>query len=371
MSRPISYLLYICIFAISIFGSRLYQRAAQGGASRQTRLLYALVVVVPVIAFQGLRYNVGTDYFSYADLSEGFGLGNATYISWYDNEPLYLLLSKFSYLASGGSKHFVFLVDAILMNILLFFAIRYFGNVASMPVMYFMYYFLCFPYFLNAERQGLAVVIVWLSFQFVLERRPVRFALCILIATLVHNTAVIGIILYPAYVVFARRGVRLLKVFAMACSLLVPILFGVAIGFMSSHVPIFAKYTKFLNQVGDTKVNVNWLYMAVMAAFLLLFFKTLCKSGVNRWWLMFLLAWQLSCYLLNYYIEYGFRMSYYFVFGLMYCYAFVTRHLRIRENAAIAHAFLMGAMFFHFTYKFYIQGNCEIFPYQTIFFGGT
>lgn len=364
-----SYILYISVFAISIFGSWLYGKQDIEKVLPHQKFLYFLVIAGPIILLQGLRYDVGTDYQSYAGLSESFGRADATEIGWYENEPLFLLFSRLAYLLSGGNKYFFFLADAVVMNTLLFFAFTYFKRyeeTMSLPILYFMYYFLCFPYFLNVERQGVATIIIWFSLRYVFERKPARFTLCILIAMLVHNTAIVGLLLYPAYLLFSNKSRSPLRYVAIVGSLFVPILFGIGLDFLSRNVPIFAQYAKFINEVADTRINVNWLFAVVMAIVLILSIKSLQQSKINCWYLIFLLTWVLSMYLLNYYIEWGFRMSFYFEIGLIYAYAILAANVRKRENKILLNAFLICMMAFHFTYKFYIQGNAEIFPYQTV-----
>ena len=363
-----SYFLYIWVFLISIMGSRYYCRSCKKGKlSSNKKTFFFLVITVPVILIQGFRYNVGTDYFSYVSLSEGFAHGNTEYVGWYINEPLFILVSKYAYLLGGNNKYFFFLVDAILMNTLLFFVFDYMKEEVSMPAIYFMYYTFCFPYFLNVERQGLAVIIVWFSIRYIVEKKPLKYIICIAVAFLFHNTAIIGLILYPAYYLLTLKKDRVTKLVLIIARSLIPILFGLSLAFLSRYIPVFSKYTKFINKSYDISTNVNWLYTIVMLLVLVPFIRIFRKKQVNIWWLVFLWLWQLSSYLLNIYIEWGFRMAFYFEIGIMFSYAFMIRQIKYRTNKIAFSCILLTFCLFHFTYKFYIRGNGEIFPYQMLF----
>ena len=316
-----------------------------------------------------MRYNVGTDYQSYAELSEGFALGDAECISRFEKEPLFILFSKTAYLV-GQSRYFFFLADAVVMNTILFLAFDYYRKEVSLPLLYLLYYSWCFGYFLNIERQGLAVIILWFSIRYVKERKPIRFLLCICLAFLFHNTSVVGLILYPAYWFLSKKDTRVMKFLLITISFFVPALFGVSIAFLQNYVPIFSKYVSYLTQVLQIKIEANWVlnwtYMVCVSIVLVPFLRMLRQSEVGMEWLLFLCFWQLSSYLLSAYISSGYRMAFYFEIGIMLCYAYIVPRLKSRFNRVALNSFILGACLFHFTYKFYIRGKAEIFPYQTV-----
>lgn len=369
MSGILSYALYFVTFATSICSSMVYEKKDTSRMPFRRKLLYFLAIASPVILLQGLRYDVGTDYFSYAGLSEGLAKGNREYISWYLSEPLFMIYSILSYNIGGGNKYFFFMADAVLMNALLFSIfnqIKEYESSISMPAMYFIYYSICFPYFLNAERQGIAVLIVWFAMRYMVDRKPLKFMLCIIVAVMFHNTAIIGLMLYPAYIIFKDKKWIGVSYLIIVVSLLMPVLFGLSINLLSKYVPVFHKYAKFINETGDTRVNVNWLFALAMVFVVCLFINIVRKSRLDYRFLFFMLSWMLSCFLLNYYIEYGFRMSYYFEVALIYGLATIIGKIRRNENKVILNALLICSMLFYFTYKFYVQGNSEIFPYKSI-----
>ena len=131
----------------------------------------------------------------------------------------------------------------------------------------------------------------------------------------------------------------------------------------------------FVNKIQGVRLSVakihrhvfeNPGYMAFMIMILFFFINMIKTSRVDHFWILFLWIAQLISYLLNNYIEWGFRMSFYFEFGMMFAYSFVYERIKSRINKIALLAFLMATLLFYFTYKFYIQGNGETFPYQFI-----
>ena len=353
-------------FALSLGFCALYKKRCnqKRRITAKEKAIYAILIMAPIVLIQGFRYDVGTDYLSYEDLSIGFGNGNKIYYSWYLNEPLFVLLSYASYHIAGNG-HLFFLLDAIIMNCLLFKTFDYYKKNVSITILYAFYYFLCFPYFLNTERQGLASIIVWYSSIYAEQRKFRKFFLCIVVATLFHNTAIIGIVFY-AFNFFERwRSRKYIKRLMIGVAFCVPIIFGFSLDFLSKYVPIFRKYTRYLNDELADGQNVNHLYMLLLGLALLSAWRILKRSN-NYQWLIFLYGWQLSSYLLNNYLEWGFRLSYYFEIGIMYGYAYVIPRIGKRVNRMLLNTFATVMLVFYFTYKFLIQGNSEIFPYTFI-----
>lgn len=367
-----SYILYIVVFLISILGSWQYDVKKMKIISLKTKILYCVLIALPIVILQGFRYDVGTDYFSYLSLYKGFNEGNKIYLGWYRTEPLFIILCRISWFILHGNSVGLFAVDAILMNVILFFTFDYYKNDINLPLMYFFYYMLCFPYFLNAERQGLATIIVWYATKYVHEKKTIKFLCCILIATLFHNTAIIGFSFYLIYFLRGKYGKYLKRVFVfliVTFPFLVNFYIKEGVDFISENIQIFKKYAKFLKKDMYSTVdatNVNFLFMALMMIVLLIFIRILKGSKIDIYGILFLCFAQLLSYLLNSFIDWGFRISFYFEFGLMYGYSSVYNNLKNRINRAAVLTFVIFILLFYFTYKFYIQGNCEIFPYQFV-----
>ena len=131
-------------------------------------------------------------------------------------------------------------------------------------------------------------------------------------------------------------------------------------------IQIFNKYMRYLGDGSVETANLNFLFSFAMGLCLVLvYFKQLKNvREFTRW--VFMYELQMLSFLLTGYIAWLFRMAYYFYFGLVFAFAAIEKMLKKPLNKLILFGIAVVFSLFHFTYKFYIQGNCEIFPYQFV-----
>lgn len=67
----------------------------------------------------------------------------------------------------------------------------------------------CFLMPFSGLRQGIAIGIVTLSFRYIQQRKPIKFAIVILIASLFHSSALIALITYPLYHLKLKPKIRI------------------------------------------------------------------------------------------------------------------------------------------------------------------
>ncbi len=68
------------------------------------------------------------------------------------------------------------------------------------------YLLLLYPISLNIMKQSIAIALCFLSLVFVAKRRPLVFALTVIIAFLFHETAIFFLCVYPLFVLFLKSG---------------------------------------------------------------------------------------------------------------------------------------------------------------------
>ncbi len=363
MNNMASYVFYFAMFFSSLVWVNQYEKLSIINVI--DKIKYWMLITFPIVFMQGFRYDVGTDYMSYVRLVRGFANDNSLFISWYSNEPLFMLIAKLSYWLLEQEFMF-FLIEAILMNLVFFVVADKYREEVSMVRLYIVYYLICVPYFLNAERQGLAVVIVWLSTKYAKEKKFLKFLMCIVMATLIHNTAIVGIAIYLLNILRGDNK-KFLRYFCVVFSLGVPMILGRAFPVLASKIGVLGKYAKFINEENVEQVpNVNFIFWLVIVVILICF---LYKSNIDvllRTTIIILSCLQLSAYLLNNYINYGFRISFYYQISTMYAYAYTVPKIKPKSMKLLFEFMFIGLYIFYFTYKFLIQGNSAIFPFQFI-----
>ena len=147
-----------------------------------------IIVIIASFTFVfGCRYGVGVDYFHYLNAYE------------YDTgERFEFLFKAISDFLRNNSLHYAvyFSVWAFLQITLLSYAFRNYRFILP----YLLLYLIIGNFFMsmmNIIRQQIAALIFLYSIQFIDEKKPLKYYLCILIAYFFHRSAVLMVIIYP------------------------------------------------------------------------------------------------------------------------------------------------------------------------------
>jgi hypothetical protein len=164
---------------------------------KKIRLLSWLGLLIPIL-ISGFRYGVGTDYFNYVNIFNShieMDLKTYTDINGIA-ETGYFILEKVSYSLMGDAR-LVFLSTAFLTITFFYLGMKRYR--LRYPGLIFLLYLLTiFPMTMNAVRQGVAVSIMFYAFTFILNKKPFRYLLITLFASLFHISA---LLLIPFYFV--------------------------------------------------------------------------------------------------------------------------------------------------------------------------
>ncbi|MDK0613773.1 EpsG family protein [Clostridium perfringens] len=153
------------------------------------RILFIYAFVINWIN-SGLRYGVGTDFFSYLN-----HYNYAKDIKIYDNEPIYILSVRLLKLVFGEYSQIFFIISSF---IILYFIYKIcVERVEYYELGVFLFITLYFYYSsLNLVRQWIAVSIILYSYKYIFQKNLKRYLIAVLIAILIHNTAIVAIPLY-------------------------------------------------------------------------------------------------------------------------------------------------------------------------------
>ena len=146
------------------------------------------IVIIAAFTFVfGCRYGVGVDYFHYM---EGYLYGSET-----RNEWLFQTITDFM---SGHRLHYAVYYSfwAFLQITLLLYAFRNYRFVVPYLLLYLIVG-MFFMSMMNIIRQQIAALIFLCSIQFIDEKKPLKFYLCVAIAFLFHRSAVLTVVMYP------------------------------------------------------------------------------------------------------------------------------------------------------------------------------
>ena len=205
---------YFCAYALiglcSVFINRI-----RIGKSNQKKCVCACGFMILLLVFALRHPSMGIDlgygtYYGY--------LGSYTRLSSYTWQEIFNLKSFLNYekgyivfnklISMISSNQQFLLVACAFCSLLPVFYVTY--KKSNAPV-FSIYIYMALPSFLmlfSGLRQSLAIGICFLALMYVQERKPIKFLLAVLLASLFHSTAWIFIFAYPIYHIRIGRPVR-------------------------------------------------------------------------------------------------------------------------------------------------------------------
>lgn len=182
----------IFLYAFSLLFSVVAMRCAQKYDSKI--LLWVVIIFLSCVI--GFRYNVGKDFRNYVNaydiITKQSSIAEAH--KWYTIEESFFILS-FLFKSVGGTSRAIFMFYGFFTTMFYLCGIWYFRREIRIEWTMLGYSILFFGSF-NTIRQYLSMAIVFWGFRFVIERKPIKFFICVLVAVFFHTSAFVAILVY-------------------------------------------------------------------------------------------------------------------------------------------------------------------------------
>lgn len=234
----------------------------------------------------------------------------------------------------------------------------------SLPLGIFVYYTLFGMQLLNQSRQMLAVSIVFFAIYYLINGEKRKYCIIILIGTLVHFSAIIGVLFL--IISFQRNKTYTIKNWVYYVLLLLsPLIIAPALKVFSMVVP--AKYANYLLNISYEKVG-SGLVLNVIPVLLPIFsWKKYLYGEVNNNLIRIaLLSFPLR--LAGYYSYFLMRMQYYPSILMVLIIPTIVRNIDKKSNKIIAIIGFVGFyLSYYIVYYMYVNGTI-MFPYKSIFY---
>lgn len=225
---------------------------------------YSFILLFPAaywILLLGLQYYVGTDYPAYYMLFRTNRTGLYKGNKEYGFVLVCAIIEKLGLPAQSG----FFIISFIdVLFFCLFFTKFHFHR----PDLFLLIYFCCATSFINqmnALRQYVAMNVFCFAFYFLYKKKPIKYLLCILFASVFHRSAILLAVFYPMRMLFKRNSKRLCFV-----ELLLGILFSFKgldsviiwfVGFTPYRYYLDSIYFLERNQAGFTNMLTKLIYI--------------------------------------------------------------------------------------------------------------
>lgn len=218
-------------------------------------------MILPSVALSllaGLRgVEVGTDTIYYYSMFEHMLEGHGGY---FDSEPIFGLIAKISLLLFDAPQA-AFIVVAFLTNGLIIYRLWTMRGSYSFSWAMAVYITLIYPQCFNVMRQWLALSIVFFATVYLKDRKAWRFFLLAIVATLVHNSAVVSLLFLLIYCHLKVRG----KYERVLIYLLMVIMAFVGIWVAASF--LLERYAYFFTS--RFQISVSYIYLLKVGLFIL------------------------------------------------------------------------------------------------------
>lgn len=364
--------IYLVVFILISFLAFLIEKSA----NKKINKFWIILIIFILSLMGGIRnHNIGTDinvygkpWFQTATTCDKF----IEYTGKIETSDIGYLL--FNYLISRFTSElnvYLFIHQLVCNTLVITTLYKYkkenkdFSFLLALSMYYFIYYFRTY----NLLRQSISLSILFFATNYLMKNRYILYILCVLIAAQFHFTAYFGLILLILYTVIAsnikRKGILIF--FIVFISILIclnainimKILYN--IGLINERV--YSYSTIFLKE----KANINLiesLYKLIFIFMVFLVYKDVLK---NKYALFLFSILDFISFQLSSIMSYTDRIALYFGYVRMLLIPDILDRKNYK-NRFIFEIIIICLLFSFWIYKFIINGSCEIYPYENIFF---
>ncbi|MDV3429594.1 MAG: EpsG family protein [Bacillota bacterium] len=355
MSNLISLLFYICVFTISAL---LISRSTKEHSS-----LYALLGISILIIVSGLRYGVGTDFFTYMKEFDRIKL-----ISWQDVLSVKNLFNEFGFklLMKSTSgyrdiKVFLGLITALTL-VPLYIALKNQYSEINIGLAFYFFLFIYFPSSFNILRQYIAVAVTFYALKFVFDKNLYKYIICVFIAFLFHKSAFIAL---PIYFLWDKKSNSVIKGFKLAIVIIIFIFatynYQTIISLISTN-NVFENYAGF--SISNTTGSNRDFYIHILIMLLILLIsKRLMERDKRNGLFILMLVISVLINLTGFMHPQVKRISLYYELPLIVIIGYLPSLFKNDSKAGIKLLVIFYSIAYFILAYYLIRGG-EIFPYK-------
>lgn len=222
------------------------------------------IFLLPAIAMFGLRYGIGTDYFSYKEIYEAVHNSTLnTYLSLHNEGNSGSFYIEFGYFLLNvifPSFRALLWGIATIVTALLLIALKDYSDRISFAFAFFIYFCTQYIYLMNGMRFAIAICFALVGYVFLSRNKTIPFFVMVFFAVLFHKSCLICIAMYFLKQIKFKgvNNVRNILLFAGIISF--PVMSKTLLRIAES-IPTFSRYFSKSAYSASESMNSGWAWL--------------------------------------------------------------------------------------------------------------
>lgn len=354
---------------ISLLLCQMYQKSQP--TKLFTKVIYIILISLPLAIVAGARYDVGTDYTTYSNFYQLHCNGSLKEVFSIRYEKGFLFFSYLCYQISSGSVFFYFFVVQLLILSLAISGFVQFSRLINLPVAFFLYYIFFYHPSLNIIRSSIAISFLIFSYRFLLEEKWIKYYATILIGYFFHSTMLLCTI-YPLVFFFSGKfgdkdnyikSTKNTSFYILFMILFVPLISTILqIMINSVYVDTYDDYIK----SADAEISIGTIVVYILYALpIMLFNWEYIKKHKIYARLRDLTFLYIPISFVGYFASWASRLNRFSLVAFLFLFAIAINDSRIKKWTT-KYSVLVCIIFYFVSIV--INNNSETFPYKFLRF---
>lgn len=279
-------IIYIATFLFSSFFIYSSENLKIKSLNKVVRFLFiGLGILIPSILAGVRDYTIGTDVLVYGNTwfnNAVNSISSQFYTKWATSSSIGYLYAWFNFIISRltSNPHFFYFWYSLIENIILYWALYKNRDLIDIRKGWLTYLAIFYNVTFNLLRNGMALIILLWGFYYVRKNNLIKYIATVIIATLFHSTAILGILIYLIYRISNGKW----NIFGKSFSIMLIILFVTFFGIIGKHLGnsnlINTRYTtQFLN---NTNAGGGFLVHLILMSLPILILYLISVKKVNH-----------------------------------------------------------------------------------------
>lgn len=303
----------------------------------------------------GLRYGIGTDYFSYKNIYETIVKTKSNSVNM---EIGFYLLCRFIGFFNADYKVF-FLITSFLSIIFVYLRIILDSHSSDLSIIVYLSSFSYFTTF-NIVRQSIAMGIIFFGTRYLEKKQPIKYFIFLVIAILFHKTAIIGLAFYYIYYVRFNNVINLLIIITAPIALIA--LKDQFLNLLKLTYPSYVSRFEITPEFSALRISFE-MVLLIISIYYFKFLRNLSEGNALVNCQAIILVFNIISFL----IPYAHRIIMYFTFLQTLLVPSILKSIKFKSDKVIIGTFFVIYYLLYIYYSIKINNSGEILPYRWIF----